>query len=97
MALFDRIRQSDDSEMRTKNKCPLPTYNTDFLYLWNKVKDSAFVVAAKALWFCLRLPSCGPRFESEALHLHFFQFVIELWCEKDKNKRKRGRDWPIFF
>ena len=25
-----------------------------------------------------------------------FQFVIDLWCEKDKNKRKRGRDLPIF-
>ena len=25
-----------------------------------------------------------------------FQFVIDLWCEKDENKRKRGRDWPIF-
>ena len=23
-----------------------------------------------------------------------FQFVIELWCEKDKNKRKSCRDWP---
>ena len=25
-----------------------------------------------------------------------FQFVIDLWCGKDENKRKRGRDWPIF-
>ena len=25
-----------------------------------------------------------------------FQFVIDLWCEKDENKWKRGRDWPIF-
>ena len=35
-------------------------------------------VAVIALWFRLRLPSCGPGFESQALHLCFFQFVIDL-------------------
>ena len=54
-------------------------------------------VAAIDLWFRLCLPSCGPRFESQALHLRFFQLVIVLWFEKDENKQKRGRDWPIFF
>ena len=54
------------------------------------------VVAPITPWFRLRLPSCGPRFESQVLHLRYFQYVIDLWCEKDKNKRKRGRDWPIF-
>ena len=44
-------------------------------------------MAAIAPWFCLRLPSCGPGFESQALHLCFFQFVIDLWCEKDENKQ----------
>ena len=33
-------------------------------------------VAAIAPWFRLRLPSCGPRFESEAHHLRFFQFEL---------------------
>ena len=41
--------------------------------------------------------SVGPGLESQALHLCLFQFVIELWREKDENKRKRGRDWLIFF
>ena len=44
---------------------------------------------AIAPWFCLSLASCGPGFKSQALHLHFFQFVIDLWCEKDENKRKK--------
>ena len=44
------------------------------------------MVAAIALWFRLRLPYCGPGFEYQVLHLRFFQFVIDLWCEKDKNK-----------
>ena len=29
-------------------------------------------VATIAPWCCLRLPSCGPRFKSQAHHLHFF-------------------------
>ena len=35
-------------------------------------------LAAIAPWFCLRLPSCGPDFESKAHHLCFFQFVLKL-------------------
>ena len=53
------------------------------------------LAADMALWYCLRLPSCGHQFESQANHLHFFQFVLlKLW-EKDENKQKGGRDWPI--
>ena len=33
-------------------------------------------VAAIAPWFRLRLPSCGPEFESQAHQLRFFQFVL---------------------
>ena len=33
-------------------------------------------VAAIAPWFHLGLPSCGPRFESQAHHQCFFQFVL---------------------
>ena len=36
------------------------------------------MVAAIAPWFRLRLPSCGPRFESQAHHLRFFQFILKL-------------------
>ena len=32
--------------------------------------------AAIAPWLRLRLPSCGPRFESRAHHLCFFQFDL---------------------
>ena len=53
-------------------------------------------MAAIAPWFRLRLPSCGPGFESQAHHLCFFQFVLKLKREKNENKPKRGRDWPIF-
>ena len=55
-------------------------------------------VAAIAPWFRLRLPSCGPGFDSQALHLYFFQFVLlELCRENNENKKtKSGRDWPFF-
>ena len=33
-------------------------------------------VAAIAPWECLRLPSCGPGFESQAHHQCYFQFVL---------------------
>ena len=52
-------------------------------------------VAAIAQWIRLRLPSCRLRFESQAYHLSFYKFII-VSCGKDENKRKRGRDWPIF-
>ena len=59
--------------------------------------DKLGLVAAIAPWFRLRLPSCGPGFESQAHHLRFFQFgLLKLYQENNKNKQKRGRDWPIF-
>ena len=46
-------------------------------------------VAAIAPWFCLRLPSCGPGFESQAHHLRFFQFVLmKLYRDNNENKQK---------
>ena len=45
-------------------------------------------VAALAQWIRLRLPSCGPGFESQA-HPGFFQFVNKLWCVKDENKNEK--------
>ena len=46
--------------------------------------------AAIAPWFRLRLPSCGPRFESQAHHLCFFQFVLlKLLLELGKNENKQ--------
>ena len=49
----------------------------DILYL---VRCHCFIEStdATAQWIRLRLPSCGPRFES------LFQFESELWCEKNK-------------
>ena len=47
----------------------------------------------------LLLPYCRPGFESQAYHLHFFHFilfVLYLSREKNENKTKRGRIWPIF-
>ena len=47
-------------------------------------------MAAIAPWFRLRLPSCDPRFKSQAHHLHFFQFVLKLYREKNENKQKEA-------
>ena len=55
--------------------------------------------ATIAQWIRLSLPTCCPRFESQAHHLRFYQFKFQfkLWhVEKTKISRKRGRDWPIF-
>ena len=54
-------------------------------------------MAAIAPWFCLRLPSCGPGFESQAHHLSFFQFVLKLLQEKNKNKQKKRPELAHFF
>ena len=53
-------------------------------------------IGAIAQWMRLCLPFCGPWFESQARHLCFFQFIFELWCEKDKNKQKEAGIGPIF-
>ena len=47
---------------------------------WSKVEKDNIT------WICLRLPSCSPWFKSQAQHLRYFQFIFELWCEKDANK-----------
>ena len=49
------------------------------------------MVGHHCLWFCLRLASCSHRFESQARHLSFFQFVLlKLKWEKDENKKETG-------
>ena len=40
---------------------------------------------------------CGPGFESHAQHPRFFQFVIELWCGNDENKRENEAGIAAFF
>ena len=52
-------------------------------------------MAAIAPWFHLRLQSCGPTFESQAHHLHFFQFVLKLEWEKNENKQKEAGIGPF--
>ena len=52
-------------------------------------------MAAIAPWFRLRLPSCGPGFESLAHHLCFFQFVLlKLYQENNENKQKEAGIGP---
>ena len=54
-------------------------------------------MAAIAQWYRLRLPSCGPGFESQAIHLCFFQFVLlKLYRENNENKQKEARIGPFF-
>ena len=53
-------------------------------------------MAAIALWFCLRLPYCGPGFKSQAHHLRFFQFVLlKLYRENNGNKQKEAGIGPF--
>ena len=50
---------------------------------WNKI----------APWFRLRLPSCGPGFESQAHHLRFFQFVLlKLYRENNENNENKQKE-----
>ena len=47
---------------------------------------------------CLGPPPCSPTFESQAHHLHLFQFrvnFLSLCWEKDEKKQNRGRVRPI--
>ena len=56
-----------------------------------------FRVAAIALWFHLRLPSCGPGFKSQAHHLCFYQFILlKLYRENNENKQKEAGIGPFF-
>ena len=41
-----------------------------------------------AKWISLLLQSCGHKFDSRAQFLIIFQFIFELWREKDVNKQK---------
>ena len=45
-----------------------------YILLFNK--ELVLGGAAIAQWIRLRLPSCHPGFESQAHHLHFFQFTL---------------------
>ena len=46
-------------------------------------------MAVIAPWFRLRLPSCGPGYESQAHHLRFFQCVLlKLYWDTNENKQK---------
>ena len=47
-------------------------------------KFSRCGVAAIAQWFRLRLPFCGPGFESQAHHLRFFSIFIEIVMRKEQ-------------
>ena len=49
------------------------------------------LAAAIAQWIRLRLPSCGPGFESQAQHLSFG--FLNLNCGVKRTENKRGRDW----
>ena len=72
-------------------------YKPENTHLLRKRKYHFSRVAAIAPWFCLRLPSCSPRFESQAHHLCFFSICIEIVTRKELKLTKRGRDWPTFF
>ena len=51
--------------------------------------------AAMAQWIRLRLPSCRPGFESQAHHLHFYQFIELCNVEKTKIRQKEAGIGPF--
>ena len=53
-------------------------------------------VAAIALWFCLRLPSCGPGLNPK--HTVYAFFNLSYWnCNKGRTKINiKRRIWPIY-
>ena len=52
-------------------------------------------VAIIAPWFRLRLPSCGPRFKSQAHHLRFFHFYWYCNEKRTKINKKEARIGPF--
>ena len=52
--------------------------------------------SAIAQWIRLRLRYCGSGFESRAQHLHFFQFIFELWREKNEINKNGPGLAPIY-
>ena len=58
---------------------------------------SMYRVAAIAPWYHLCLPSCGPRFESQAIYRCFFQFVLlKFYRENNENKQKEAGIGPFY-
>ena len=46
-------------------------------------------MAAIALWFCLRLPSCGPSFESQSMLFSICIVKIAMWMRKGRKYVKQ--------
>ena len=68
---------------------------SDMRHLLTAECKQKMMVAAIAPWFRLRLPSCGPGFESQAHYLCFFQFILlKLYQENNKNKQKEAGIGP---
>ena len=51
--------------------------------------------AAIAQWIRLCLPSCRPRFQPQAHHQHFYQFIFDL-CHVEKTKINKKRPGLAF-
>ena len=72
--------------------------NFNHNFQWRKKAEE--LATAMPQWFCLRPPSCGPRFESQAHHQSIFNLLCWNWnCNWYWNKRRtkikqKGRDWP---
>ena len=59
-------------------------------------KKMLFITSTTCPWFHLHLPSCGPGFDSQALHLRFFQFVLlKLYRENNENNENKQKEAGI--
>ena len=73
--------------------------HTDYIYhfTWSSSSQPCLKICPYGLrGFVCVYPSADPRFESEAHHLSFFQFVLlKFDWQKDENKPKRGWNWAL--
>ena len=89
---MEQSRRERKKTIRDKNR-----NGKSEIQIWFQIRKTKNGVAAIVQWIRLCLPSCSPRFESQAYHLRFYQFIFELcYVEKTKISKKRCRDWPIF-
>ena len=73
--------------------------HTDYIYhfTWSSSSQPCLKICPYGLrGFVCVYPSADPRFESEAHHLSFFQFVLlKFDWQKVENKPKRGWNWAL--
>ena len=109
---IDHTANWDTTTALHKLNCYFTSYSSFILFFfWASINSSSLLFNTKkcvngrsssiAQWNRQRQLSCGPRFESQAQHLHSIYIVqiiylsFEMECEKNENEQKRRRNWSI--